>query len=47
MTKMYTIVNMVGYGEIWNVKSVSVPVIEASNACGAREGQSETHLILS
>jgi hypothetical protein len=23
MTKMYTIVNMVGYGEIWNVKSAS------------------------
>ena len=22
MTKMYTIVNMVGYGEIWNVKSL-------------------------
>jgi len=23
MTKMYTIVNMVGYGEIWNVKSLA------------------------
>jgi hypothetical protein len=33
---MYTIVNMVGYGEIWNVKSASIPRFSVSSVVQKR-----------